>query len=863
MLHTLRRAGFLSAFFCLSFHGIAQTNLTVVQQYVREHASGLGLKSGDQTTVEIMSEAPSKSPGVTHVYVRQLINGIPVTNGLATITIKDGNVVHISSRLKNVTVTADALPSLTAQAALEKALEQLGVASSEPINVISASANNREVILSKGHFSREDVPAKLVYLADDAGNLQLTWDMSVALKNGENWWSMRVDAHTGIILEKNDWISHCAFDNCSDPQHQHETAAAATQTVLMPPPPGLDQYFVYALPVESPNHGDRSMVINPSDASASPFGWHDDNGVIGDEYTITRGNNVYASDDIDDDDFPGYSPDGGALNDFNFPYDSLVGVQGNLDAVITNLFYMNNMMHDIWYQYGFDEPSGNFQSMNYTGDGLGNDLVFADAQDGSGTNNANFGTPPEGESPRMQMYLWTEANVPDLLTVNDPAGIAGSYVASTAGFGPPVSATPITADFVLVDDGTGTATDGCDPILNGAEMAGKIVLVRRGGCTFASKVEAIQEFGAVAVIVMNNQGGAPTAMGGNSATAAIPAIMISQTNGNTFETMLSGGTTINGTIVAPNDLTATDSDFDNMIIAHEYGHGISTRLTGGAENSDCLNNAEQMGEGWSDWFGLMITIEPGDQGTDRRGVGTYVSNQPVTGNGIRPAPYSTDPSINGYTYSATNNTNAISEPHGIGFVWASMLWDLNWALIDEYGFDPDVKYGTGGNNIAMALVIEGLKLQPCGPGFVDGRDAILLADELLYAGANKCLIWEVFANRGLGYSADQGNADDRTDQNQAFDVHPSCLPNAGIEENTFDYVSVYPNPAKDVLFVDLTKRADITALRIVDVQGKVLTEMANLTPSVIDIHVGGFKNGIYFLELIATDGTKSIRVVKH
>ena len=46
-----------------------------------------------------------------------------------------------------------------------------------------------------------------------------------------------------------------------------------------------------------------------------------------------------------------------------------------------------------------------------------------------------------------------------------------------------------------------------------------------------------------------------------------------------------------------------DSDLDNGVIAHEYGHGISNRLTGGPTTVTCLNNAEQMGEGWSDWFG--------------------------------------------------------------------------------------------------------------------------------------------------------------------------------------------------------------------------------------------------------------------
>ena len=88
-----------------------------------------------------------------------------------------------------------------------------------------------------------------------------------------------------------------------------------------------------------------------------------------------------------------------------------------------------------------------------------------------------------------------------------------------------------------------------------------------------------------------------------------------------------------------------------------------------------------------------------------------------------------------------------------------MLWDLTWAFIDQYGFDPDLLYGTGGNNKIMQLVIDGLKLAPCGSGFIDMRDAILLADELVNEGVNECMIWEVFAARGLGYFASQGDSD--------------------------------------------------------------------------------------------------------
>src|SRR4029079_17221076 len=62
---------------------------------------------------------------------------------------------------------------------------------------------------------------------------------------------------------------------------------------------------------------------------------------------------------------------------------------------------------DYSYQLGFTESAGNFQTNNFGRGGTGNDSVRAEAQDGSGDNNANFGTPPEGQRPRMQMFLFT------------------------------------------------------------------------------------------------------------------------------------------------------------------------------------------------------------------------------------------------------------------------------------------------------------------------------------------------------------------------------------------------------------------------------------------------------------------------
>ena len=108
----------------------------------------------------------------------------------------------------------------------------------------------------------------------------------------------------------------------------------------------------------------------------------------------------------------GSSPSGGTTRNFDFAMPLTSAPSAYRPAAVTNLFYWNNIIHDVQYQYGFDEAAGNFQVNNYGKGGLGNDSVQAEAQDGSGTNNANFGTPPDGQRPRMQMFVWT-APTPD------------------------------------------------------------------------------------------------------------------------------------------------------------------------------------------------------------------------------------------------------------------------------------------------------------------------------------------------------------------------------------------------------------------------------------------------------------------
>lgn len=754
--------------------------MAIIRQYLGENFAGRGLAPEDIDDLEITSSHTSRQSGVTHVYVRQRHRGLPVANGVANFALRNGEVIHAGDRLLYdlASKASSATPAITPAEGLTITARYLGLGAPREWP-LSRTESPTAFWFAPSGIAQEDIPVRLMYYAVAPDDVRLVWDITLRTSDGEHWWSVKADAQRGEIVAQQDLIVHCRFDASpfsrahKDPSCLAKTASVHSGLTST----GTGQYLVVPLPSESPNHGAPGIVADPSDPVASPYGWHDVDGLVGPEYTTTQGNNVHAYEDQDNDDLPGFSPDGGADLVFTFPYDPLNDPVSYQSAAITNLFYLNNMMHDIWYPYGFDEVSGNFQANNYNLGGIEGDYVLAEAQDGGGLNNANFGTPPDGSQPRMQMYLWENTTPGSFLVVHAPDSIAGPYLASAATFGPPLPAVPVTADLVLMEDQEAPVNDGCGTLTNGDQLSGRIALVDRGNCTFAQKVQAAQDAGAVAVIVVNNISGPPTQMGGVSGTITIPSIMVSLANGELIKASLAFGS-VNASISDGGGTTTRtlDGDFDNGVIAHEYGHGISTRLVGGADNVSCLFNAEQMGEGWSDWFALMLTQEPGDRGEDIRGIGTFAVDQPVDGRGIRPAPYSTDFAVNAYTYAASNNTSMISQPHGVGFIWATMLWDLNWALIDAYGGapDPDLQTGTGGNNIAMQLVIEALKLTPCGPGMVDGRDAILLADRVLYDGAHECLIWEVFARRGLGFSAEQGSPDSRTDQVEAFDLPTSC-----------------------------------------------------------------------------------------
>ena len=730
----------------------------IALSHLRAAATELDLTASDVADVAVTDLVPSGHNGVTHVYLRQRVNGLEIDGAEMGIHIdRQGRIFHRTGGFVraagNRASAVPQFPALSPDMAVRAAARTLGLRAAEADLAIVESVGgfDHRVVFSSPELSEEEIPVRLRYFRTSGSDrLTLAWNLNLKVTGAADWFDMWLDATTGDVVGKVNWTAE----------------VDAT-------------YTVFASPKESPWDGARTAEVDPYIAGgtspatgASPYGWHDLNGVLGGETALTSGNNVNACTDTDANNAcdVGSQPSGGTLPAalvFDPALDLATQQPADYrDAAVVNLYYWNNIIHDISYQYGFNEVAGNFQQNNYLRGGLGNDSVNADAQDGSGLNNANFGTPPDGSKPRMQMFVWTNP-FGQLVKVLSPGGIAGDYVANPSNNGGLYAGAP--ADLALVIDGTPPTDDACQTVTN--NLTGKIALIVWSGglCNSSVFVTNAANAGAIAAIIVDETLEPLTNFGGS---ALIPSVAVGSADGQLFITNIAAP--VNADIEDnPAGQINRDSDIDAGVIVHEYGHGISNRLTGGPATASCLGNQEQMGEGWSDWQTLFLHAALGDTATTPRPIGTYVTfENGATGFGIRSFPYNTDNLANPLTYI---DIATESVPHGVGAIWANMLWEMYWNLVGEFGYDPDLYAGTGGNNLAYQLVTDGMKLQPCSPGFVTGRNAILAADQANYDGDLACPIWTAFAERGVGFGASQGSSGVVGDETESFVLPSECV----------------------------------------------------------------------------------------
>ncbi|KAJ1328776.1 hypothetical protein BSLG_010793 [Batrachochytrium salamandrivorans] len=366
----------------------------------------------------------------------------------------------------------------------------------------------------------KDIAPTLEYHKTGDGNI-LVWVFHLRDNPTTQWIEVKVDINTGVIVSKED----------------------------------VKRKFTYTaikLPNENPHDG-FSKIVYPENFQASPNGWTDG-------YRL-KGNNAEA---IFEGDMTLEATTRGRFKG-GFDPTSPPQIPGNLVAGAVNAFYVTNMVHDVLYPYGFNEPAGNFQRDNFGRGGIAGDSITINVQNSKEYNAAFFDTFLDGYPGVLNLHIFT------------------------------------------------TTKPNRDPAL------------------------------------------------------------------------------------------------DNNVMIHELGHGVSERLTGGAQTKMCMSKIEPLGlsEGYSDVMALIFTAKPEDTRKTEKVIAEYV----------------------------------IGDPQGI----------LYWNLVEKYGFSANLHDATQkqGNIIFLQLFVGTLMIQPCNPTFISAYHAMLAADDVYYGGIHKHLIIKGFSKRGL------------------------------------------------------------------------------------------------------------------
>ncbi len=611
--------------------------------------------------------------GVTHLQLAQTIDGLRVHDAYVKAAIdQNGQLLQLIERVAPVTGVL-AKPAFDERAALGVALGHLNYDDATPAKV---SGQGNKTKFAKGStFHREPEVERVAYLDGAvvrAGFLVETWS------DVGNQLDYTLVGAAGAVVS-----SERRTNNS-------------------------DSYNVY---LENPSKGAQTPVNGPAPGGAlSPNGWLG----TGTQNTINiLGNNVNAYLDAKSNNAPdtgGTVVANGQFLTTHIATDA-PSTAGNRAVAVQNLFYLNNVVHDRLYQIGFTESERNFQETNFPdggAGGLGSDSVNAEAQDGSGTDNANFATPADGSNPRMQMFLWNSSAPNSSVTVLNESPL-GAYQSS---FGPALTETGVVGPLKnYVNAGGGT--DAC--VASAVSLTGTIALVDRGNCDFVLKVTNAYKAGAKGVIIANHVGGTTAFAPGGSGRVRIPSVMVSQNAGVALRGRAGASTKLSKD---PTPRLMIDADLDSDIVFHEYGHGLTWRMIGGMSGPI----AGAIGEGASDVLAFLI------DGDDK------MAEYSAGGVGIRRFPY--------VNYPLTLAAVTGAEVHDDGEIYAAAMWKL-FELVR--GTDTTVAGAEAAAQTVLALFVDGMKGTPATPTFQMMRDGMLLSSSTL-----DCKIWQAFAAFGIG-----------------------------------------------------------------------------------------------------------------
>lgn len=492
----------------------------------------------------------------------------------------------------------------------------------------------------------------------------------------------------------------------------------------------------------------RNLPINsPTGSGAQPFAA--DATVLGSTVTLTdgrvlnsvlqsrytEGNNISVSDDRENDDgstrgIKGYSPSR-QFTESRFDYFSNYELGGtdasgggtgggtvtypasaNQDVYpgTVSLFYFNNIEHDYLYSIGFTEATWNFQFDNFGKGGAGGDGIQAEVQDGSGTDNANMGTPDDGASPRMQMYLFTD----------------GSFRRSDGDFD---------WDVIAHEHYHGVSNRSAGKGLT--SCLGTPLVGESGGMG-----EGWSDFIASSLSDDDNEGEHVT---GNQdkGIRRVPYTNYRYSYGSINDQTLNVRKNANTDVIGP-DANPGGIPYE----VHDIGEVWAAVLW---DMRELMIVKQKVG---ATYPGIFF------DGMRRTGTGTFFyigdrqvrsvdANHPInyrpsfaTDDGTTlPAPFPASPKL---------NASDIVRPGAIADEEASNVYPRRQG--------PLALAVSNGARLADKITLRGLQLVACNPSFVDMRNAMIAADREITGGENVAVIWRAFASHGVGANATSSNS---------------------------------------------------------------------------------------------------------
>jgi extracellular elastinolytic metalloproteinase len=348
----------------------------IARKFLKQNTDIFGLTRRDVGRLKLENE--HDSDGTTFLNYEQTVKGIIVFHGHVQVAVNGpGEILSVNEGWILPNAQIDPKPSIAEEDALARAFEYCGRKAPQSFELLEGrTARGGKSIYANPEGPGYDNILSALRVVPVGAETRLAWQFFIDLAAGE-WYEMLVDANDGALL-----FRYNLYNDAAQGTVFQQSPLAGARTL---------QSFV----------GDT--VINTA------AGWMGTS-------TVTTGNNVEAYLDTDANNTPDPNNTTGLSNghassaaqDFTFPFSTGVDPRTQRPAVVANLFYFVNIVHDYTYRLGFTESAGNFQTNNFGRGGTGNDSVRAEAQDGSGTNNANFGTPPEGSRPRMQQFLFTQ-----------------------------------------------------------------------------------------------------------------------------------------------------------------------------------------------------------------------------------------------------------------------------------------------------------------------------------------------------------------------------------------------------------------------------------------------------------------------